>query len=119
MKFNPLPSHVAWAENIIRTIRDGGEWTWAENGLRFKFNKKDKTITVQNPSLEFKDEITMTEVVFERCGYKLVLNEGPVPEPLRVDHMIMDTTGEKPVALGWNEKDEDFWGMGKTTSSSK
>ncbi len=69
MKWQPTGYDISWTENLLRTLKDGGEWIIPASMSTIKINKKEMTyILVGNKKDECNQRIVK---VMSILGWKL------------------------------------------------
>ena len=101
--YQPSSEDLAWSQQMTRLIGEGGEWTWVETGMRMRFSHAKQAVTWTNPDPRFSEQWGRVSANFRAIGYSCLINQGPVPQPIKVRHMVVDLTGERPMGLGWGE----------------
>ena len=76
--YEPTIEDVAWAQNLVRILKDGG--TWGCSWGTYKLNKKAKQIEMLlvNPKFPKRllgDLFHKTEQTFKEVGYKVITKE--------------------------------------------
>jgi hypothetical protein len=73
--YRPNATDKEFAFQLCRVTKDGGHWIWPSNGLHYTFDKRNKTMTLQNPhllaDLENKYAHLQTIAVFKTAGYEV------------------------------------------------
>ena len=73
MEYQPSPSDIAWTENVLRIIRDGGVWGIPGTGQVYKVDHKEKTLTlIMDPGTPEADELHLKIIaVAKAMGWKV------------------------------------------------
>ncbi len=73
MSWTPRPSDVAWARNMVETMKQGGLWAVPMNGAVYRFDKATKTLwLVEGP----KDDVFDKNVAaFGKVGYRVAVSD--------------------------------------------
>jgi len=69
MKWTPRPSDIAWTENLVKMIKDGGTWAQPASGASFTFYHAQKEFTVQDHMTFNRDMVARTRKVLGIMGW--------------------------------------------------
>jgi hypothetical protein len=70
MKWEPRASDIAWTENLLAVIKDGGSWAQPSSGATFVFYHSQKTYEVNDHMNFFPDMVARTRKVLTTMGWK-------------------------------------------------
>jgi hypothetical protein len=77
-QYEPTPNDIAWTQNLIASLNDGGHWAWPAAERVFRVNKQAKTFTLiagkppTNLGAAKSDENwEMLKAVLSQIGYTL------------------------------------------------
>jgi hypothetical protein len=70
INYVPTPDHIAWAENMIRMVKDGATWGVPENQTIYIIDKTKKQLRLVEGEID--DWFYQNIILFSRIGYEVV-----------------------------------------------
>ena len=69
MNWTPRPSDIAWTENLLKMIKEGGSWAQPASGASFTFYHRQKEYTVQDRNTYNPELVARTRKVLGIMGW--------------------------------------------------
>jgi hypothetical protein len=78
-QFVPRPMDIAWANQMIELIKEGGTLIYPATDMIYEFHHSEKTLVLKNPSqLVYIDSLLIhlrTVATFEKVGWTVIQDE--------------------------------------------
>ena len=81
MDWKPRPYDIAWTENLLQTIKEGGAWGQPASCSSFVFYHSKKEYIVQDELCTNRDMVDRTKKVLGILGWKERNNDGSTESP--------------------------------------
>ena len=91
--YEPPPEHIAWAEDMVRTLKNGAHWGVPATGDTCKIDHEAKTLDLIQG--ELNDWFFKTVVLFAKIGYIVrdLRGKAPVNFKLHGNVLMVDDDG--------------------------
>jgi hypothetical protein len=83
--WEPDQEDIQFVAQLIRTVKDGGVWGVPQNGQVYRFNHRDKTITLIKGRVDFITH--RTRVIAAKLGWRVVI--APPENPPDAGHITV------------------------------
>lgn len=76
----PTPEIIAWCENLVRTIKDGGVWGIPRSGTMFRVDHQNKRLVCTSLGFADDSDFLATKANFAHIGWDVVMEDKDAEE---------------------------------------